>query len=137
MKNPKAIVDTGIIALFLSSNPPIKVKEFINDIKSQKIDAITLALTFTEAFKHICVKKGKDYAKSALLAFQTEVPIEIIDMDVSLALEAGILKCQFRDKLSYIDSSLIALTIFQNGILHTTEKDLPDINGLKIKKYVF
>lgn len=137
MKTPKAIVDTGIITLFLSSNPPNNVKEFINDIKSQKINAITISLTFTEAFKHICVKKGKDYAKTALLSFQTEVPIDIVDIDVSLALDAGILKCQYRDKLSYIDSSLISLTISQNGILHTTEKDLPDIKGLKIKKYLF
>jgi len=132
-----AVLDTGIITLYLSSKPPLAISELIKNITEQKIYAITLPIVFSEAFKHICVKKGKDYAKSTLLSFQMEVPVKIVDMDMILAYDAGRLKCQYRETLSYIDCALIALTISHKNILHTTEKELSVIPGLQLKQYTF
>jgi predicted nucleic acid-binding protein len=137
MTVPIAILDTGIIVLYLSANPHQKILELIENIKKQNIYAKTTPSVLSEAFKHICIKKGKAHAKISLVSFQSEVPIEIESISNQLAFEAGSIKCQYRDQLSYTDCTLIALAVYNKGTLHTTEKSLPDISKLKIETYIF
>jgi predicted nucleic acid-binding protein len=137
MNIPRVIIETGIITLYLSSNPPETIIKLIEEIKSQKIIAETIPNVYSEAFRHICVKKGKEQARTSLYSFQAQIPIDLVELDLSLACNAGLLKCQHREKLSFTDCALIALALNHKATLYTTEKDLSMIENLKVKYIPF
>jgi len=137
MNKPIVILDTGVITQYLSSSPPLSIIQLFDQIKNQKYHAETIPLVISEAYKHICVKKGQDQAKLSLISFQNDVSIELIHLDMLLSCKVGKLKCQFREKLSYVDCAIIILALEHNATLHTTEKELPKLEKLKIKSHFF
>ncbi|MHA1267548.1 MAG: hypothetical protein ACTSRS_20095 [Candidatus Helarchaeota archaeon] len=90
-----------------------------------------------EIFKHLCVVGGKDYATSCIRSFLHKCRPTLISLTPELILNAGHLKCRFRSILSYNDSILIATALKEKAILHTTEKNLPQIHKLIVILYEF
>ena len=130
-------LDTGLLTLFYSKNPPNTIIELMNQIKQKKIRAYIVWPVLIEVYKHLCILKGKTYAESTITSLINNYPVSVINLDISLILKAGALKCQHRTTLSYNDCIIIAYSLNKKLVLHTTEKDLPKIPNLTIKKYQF
>ena len=130
-------LDTGPISLYFTKNPPKRVENLFELIKTNKIRAFVNAPVLTEVYKHLCVANGKEFANSAVVSLLSSFPIQVESLNQSLILKAGELKCQFRTTLSYIDCFVIALALLKKCEVHTTEKNLPSISKLKIITYSF
>ena len=91
----------------------------------------------SEVFKHLCVKRGKYYSEKTILTFLDRYPIRVELPNKDLAIKAGELKCSYRVKLSYTDCFVLALALIRKYEVHTTEKNFPSLQNLKIVKYKF
>ena len=65
----KVCLDTGIITLLYSKNPPKKILQLMNSVKTGKIEAYTISSIIVEAFYHICKLKGKTNAQTTIATF--------------------------------------------------------------------
>lgn len=130
-------LDTGLITLYYSKTPPNEISELMNKIKQKKVKAYVVWPVLLEVYKHLCILKEKLYAESTITSFLNNYPIVIVDLNLSLILKAGALKCQYRTILSYIDCIVISYSLHKNLTLHTTEKNLPKIHRISVKKYQF
>ncbi len=120
-------LDTGVIGIILSSNPTNQVKKLMKDILRKQIKALTPRPVLIEAYYHICAISGKEVAKISILNFIKKYSIKIIDFDNDMTVLAGLLKCQHRSALSYIDCMAIAIALSKKIEFHTTEKRLKKI----------
>nr|MDO8088271.1 PIN domain-containing protein [Candidatus Sigynarchaeum springense] len=133
----RACLDAGTIHQHYIQDPPPKVENLFVDIENGKIHAIVPEQILVEVFKQLCVVRGKGYALKVINDIYANEYLEIRSLSKDLVAEAGRLKCQYRDIVSYNDAILIALAVQESAMLHTTEKNLPQIPGLKVVKYVF
>lgn len=130
-------LDTGPISLLFSKNHSKNVTLLFESIEKNQIQAFVIAPVLSEVYKHLCIANGKDFANSSIVSLLKKYPIQVVSLNQSLILKAGELKCRFRTKLSYIDCFVLALALLQKYELHTTEKNLPTIDHLKIVCYSF
>lgn len=138
----RAYLDAGIVALFLAKDCPQKIKELMDKIKAGSVEGHVLAPVLIEAFFQICKLDGIDDAKVSLNSFFKQYPLVVGTQDTSLIISAGVLKCQHRNTLSYIDCMSIAYCLNNKCAFHTTEKQLQKIPGntlqkLNVVKYKF
>ena len=134
---PQICLDTGPIYLNFSKVPPVKISKLFEEIKENKLEAFVVAPVLTEVFKHLCISNGKEFAQVCLNNLYERYPIHIVNINKSLTMKAGVLKCQYRNKLSYVDCFVIAFGLIQGIPIHTTEKELPEIYRLKTITYSF
>jgi predicted nucleic acid-binding protein len=139
----KAIcIDTGVLSIYFSTNKTAAVKSLMNDILGGKYRVAILKPVLVEEFFQICKDSGLQEANTQILNFMRNFPIDFVDLDESLILNAGKLKCQHASTLSYIDCMSIAFCLKQGAELHTTEKLLKQIphnvlDRLRTVKYDF
>ena len=141
-KQSIAILDTGILCIFLSSNPTPSVTLLMEKIMKGEIHAKMPKPMIVETFFHICTTDGKEKAQISIMNLLKHYPIELIEFNSSLLLAAGVLKCQHRTHLSYNDCMGIALALDMKANFHTTEKQLKEIPNnvlkrLKMVSYTF
>lgn len=141
MKNA-ACLDTGVLGIYFSKNPNQKVRDLMASAQKGDITVYILKPVLVELFYHLCKLEGKEIASIKLTNLLKRQPFHFIDLDDSLILEAGILKCQHKTTLSYIDCMSIAFALNTNTTFHTTEKLIKNIPNntlqrLKIEKYTF
>ena len=135
-------LDTGILGIYLSINPGKKIQTLIQNIRKGLTKAFVLKPVLIEVFYNLCKIEGKEIASIKIANLRSQIPFNLVDLDDSLILKAGILKCQHRTSLSYIDCMSIAFCLNTNTTFHTTEKMIKKIpnntlNQLKIEKYSF
>ncbi len=135
-------LDTGVLGIYLSINPGKKIQNLIQNIRKGLTKAFVLKPVLIEIFYHLCKIEGKEIASIKIAYLKSQIPFILVDLDDSLILKAGILKCQHRTSLSYIDCMSIAFCLNTNTTFHTTEKLIKKIpnntlNQLKIEKYSF
>jgi len=135
---PKQItLDTGCISLLFGKNPPKQINNLFDSIQNGKTTAHIITPVISEVFKHLCVRKGKEFASSSLISMIDRYPIFLIDQDLSLLFKAGDLKYRYRTQLSYIDCLVVAAGLLYQWEVHTTEKNLSTIPHLKVIDYQF
>ena len=135
-------LDTGVLGIYLSTNPGKKIQTLIQNIRKGLTKAFVLKPVLFEVFYNLCKIEGKEIASIKIANLRSQIPFNLVDLDDSLILKAGILKCQHRTSLSYIDCMSIAFCLNTNTTFHTTEKMIKKIpnntlNQLKIEKYSF
>ncbi|MHA1267177.1 MAG: PIN domain-containing protein [Candidatus Helarchaeota archaeon] len=130
-------LDAGIISLYYQKDPPKRIFNLMEDVKKGKITTLIPSIILVEAFKHLCVAGGKDYAANCIRSFQYKCRPTLISLSPELIFTAGQLKCRYRSILSYNDAILIAVALKEKAILHTTEKNLPQIHNLHVIPYEF
>lgn len=133
----KICLDTGLLTLHFTRDEPKEISNLMQDIKHQKIEAHVISPILVEVFNHLCIAKGKTFAEASITALQLNYPLVFVPITNDTLLKAGGLKCQYRRILSYFDCLVIAYTLNEKLVLHTTEKNLPTIQNLKIKTYTF
>ena len=135
--NPKICLDTGPLTLHFTRDEPKEITNLMQDIKHQKTEAHVISPILVEVFNHLCIAKGKTFAEASISALQLNYPLVFVPITNDTLLKAGGLKCQYRRMLSYFDCLVIAYTLNEKLVLHTTEKNLPTIQNLKIKTYIY
>ena len=133
----KICLDTGPITLHFTKDEPKEITTLMNDIKQKKTEAYVISPILVEVFKHLCIAKGKSFAESSISVLQKNYPLIFVSLTNDTILKAGGLKCQYRRILSYFDCLVIAYALNEKLVLHTTEKDLPSIQNLRVKKYQY
>ncbi|MBN2151975.1 MAG: PIN domain-containing protein [Candidatus Lokiarchaeota archaeon] len=118
-------------------NPPEKVEALFRDIIDGSVDTIIPETILIEAFKHLCVSGGKEYASDVINSIYLDGKVQIVPLNRLLVISAGKLKCQHRNVLSYNDCILIAVALKERATVHTTEKEWPKITHLDVVKYTF
>jgi predicted nucleic acid-binding protein len=131
-------LDTGVITLLYSQKPPDSIRILFKQIKNNKIVAHVISPIISEVFFHICNLNGKVSAENIVANFLNTYPIKLVNLNQSLIIKAGILKCQHYNILSYNDCFIISYCLNKKCILHTTEKHLKEnILSLRLKLYTF
>ncbi len=131
-------LDTGLITQFYAKNVPEQIQLVKNQIKNRTVDAYTLYPLIAEAVFHICKLEGKDAAEQTITNFLNTYPVQVILLDASISIKAGLLRCEYRRMLSYNDCLVVALCLNKRYTLHTTEKKLQGlIPSLSLKIYSF
>jgi len=128
-------LDTGPISRFLAEDKLPRLESLFEKIKKREIDGYIVSPVLAEVFKHLCIEKGKSFAEYTLISLLKNYPLQVIPPNVNLSLKAGSLKCRFRKKFSYIDCFVLAFALIHGYEVHTTEKNLPSIQKLKIITY--
>ena len=110
----------------------------MKEIKERKIEAYIVIPIMTEVFYHICKLNGKIAAESTVASFLSLYPIKIVQLNKSLIIKAGYLKCKHHQLLSYNDCFAIAYALNKKITFHTTEKELKKLfPNLKVRTYNF
>ncbi len=131
-------LDTGIITLLYSKGKPSQITTLFNQIRKDELEAHIVSPIITEAFFQICKLRGKVDAEITIATFLNTYPIKLINLNQSLIIKAGLLKCQHYDELSYNDCFAVAYALNKKLTFHTTEKNLGKIlPNLRIKSYIF
>ena len=131
-------LDTGMITLLYSIDTPEQILQLFKNIKEEKIEAHVLSPLMAESFYHICKLSGKVAAETILATFLNTYPIKLVNLNQSLIIKAGLLKCQHAKILSYNDCFAIAYALNKKLTFHTTEKSIGKIfPTLKLKTYSF
>ena len=131
-------LDTGIITLLYSKGKPSQITTLFNQIRKDELEAHIVSPIITEAFFQICRLRGKVDAEITIATFLNTYPIKLINLNQSLIIKAGLLKCQHYDELSYNDCFAVAYALNKKLTFHTTEKNLGKIlPNLRIKSYIF
>lgn len=112
--NKKICIDTGLLVLFFDENAPKLIENLWNSVEKKEISVVVLQPTISEAIYHLCRNNGKDYAISKLKSLLVRYEIKIITLDEKLLFQAGILKCQNRETLSYNDCFSISYCLQEN-----------------------
>jgi len=133
----KICLDTGPITLHFTKDEPKEITTLMNNIKHQKTEAYVISPILVEVFMHLCIANGQLFAESSLSALHKNYPLKLVPLTNDIILKAGGLKCQYRMVLSYFDCLAIAYALNERLVLHTTEKNLPTIPNLKVKKYQY
>ncbi|MCJ7649530.1 MAG: PIN domain-containing protein, partial [Candidatus Lokiarchaeota archaeon] len=120
-------LDTGIITLLYSNDKPSQITTLFNQIKKDELKAHVVSPIIAEAFFQICKLRGKIDAEITIATFLNTYPIKLINLNQSLIIKAGLLKCQHYNELSYNDCFAIAYALNKKLTFHTTEKNLGKI----------
>ncbi len=131
------MLDAGTIHQHFLQDPPEKIQQLFKSIARGEIVAAVPEQVLVEVFKQICMESGNDQASMVIKSIYASDAITIKPTSKDIVTEAGKLKCQYRDVLSYNDAVLIAMAIKEKATVHTTEKNLPRIAGLSVVKYSF
>lgn len=131
-------LDTGMITLLYSKDAPQSILQLFKTIKEETVEAHVLSPLMAETFFHICKLSGKVAAETILATFLNTFPIKLVNLNQSLIIKAGLLKCQHAKILSYNDCFAIAYALNKKFTFHTTEKSIGNIfSTLKLKTYSF
>ncbi len=131
-------LDTGLITLFYAKDVPNPIIQLMKEIKERKIEAYIVLPIMTEVFYHICKLNGKIAAESIIASFLSLYPIKLVQLNKSLIIKAGYLKCKHHKDLSYNDCFALAFALNKKFTFHTTEKGLEKLfPNLKVRPYNF
>ena len=134
----RSCLDTGVITLLYSTNPPKPITNLFKKIREKSIEVHVVSPVMSEVFYHICNLNGKVAAETVVASFLNLYPIKLVHLNQTLIIKAGLLKCQYSQLLSYIDCFSIAYALNKRLTFHTTEKELEKvIPNLKVKSYIY
>ena len=138
----KVCFDTGIFGIYFGKEVTDKKKvlQIFEGSLSNKYEIHVLKPVLSEVFYHLCLHKGKNYARSKILSIKEIYPIVQISLDDDLINKTGQIKCKNRKNLSYIDCMSISYCLLNKIQFHTTDKKIkqipePLLDTLKIVEY--
>ncbi len=124
-----ACFDTGVFSIFFSKECTAKVSSVMQQLKKGSLYARVVSPVVSEILYHACTIEGKERAQVLVNSLLEDYNIDVISPDKVLLFSAGILRCQHRTTLSYIDCMSIAHALRSSIPFHTTEKKLKQIPG--------
>lgn len=124
----KIVFDSyALIALFRQETGYEVVRNLLVKIANDECEGFITAVNVGEIYYMISRKSNTKHAESALAALQ-QMPIAIIEPDLTLCIEAATIKS--KHTLSYADAFAAALTITKKAVLITGDSEFETLNGM-------
>ncbi len=131
----RVVLDSyAVIALFREETGFQFVRDLLVEISQNKAEGFISTINVGEVYYMISRKSNPKNAEAALNAL-LQLPLEIIEADLKLSIEAAKIKSRF--PLSFADAIAAALTIQKKAILITGDKEFGSLSGLKDFKVLF
>jgi predicted nucleic acid-binding protein len=132
MKN--IVFDSYALIAFFRQEPGYElVRELLVKIAADETEGYITTINIGEVYYMICRKSSQKNAEVALDAL-LKFPLQIIEADLKLTLEAAKLKAKY--PLSYADAFAAALTILKKATLITGDDEFESLKneaGFKVK----
>lgn len=116
----------ALIAFFRQEEGYEAVRELLVKMAAGETEGFITTVNVGEVFYMISRKSGAKNAATALDAL-LKFPLQIIDADLKLTLEAAALKAKYA--LSYVDAFAAALTTAKKAILITSDAKFENLKG--------
>jgi predicted nucleic acid-binding protein len=130
----KIVFDSYALITFFRQEPGYElVKELLVKIAADEAEGYITTINIGEVYYMICRKSNQKNAEVALDAL-LKFPLQIIEADLKLSLEAARLKAKYA--LSYADAFAAAITIQKKAILITGDDEFENLKneaGFKVK----
>ena len=123
----------ALIALFRQEPGYELVRELLVKIAADEREGYITTINIGEVYYMTCRKSNQKNAEAALDAL-LKFPLQMIDADLKLSLEAAKLKAKYA--LSYADAFAAALTIVKKATLITGDDEFESLKnepGFKVK----
>ena len=123
----------ALIALFRQEPGYELVRELLVKIAADEREGYITTINIGEVYYMTCRKSNQKNAETALDAL-LKFPLQMIDADLKLSLEAAKLKAKYA--LSYADAFAAALTIVKKATLITGDDEFESLKnepGFKVK----
>jgi predicted nucleic acid-binding protein len=131
----KIVFDSyAIIALLKEESGYEKVRELFVQISQNKTEGYMTTVNVGEVYYMMARKSNMNFAEEALRVIH-QLPIEIVDPDLKLSIEAAKLKSKY--SLSYADAYAAALTIQKKATLVSGDKEFDTLLSLKDFKIMY
>jgi predicted nucleic acid-binding protein len=124
----------AVIALFREETGFEVVRDLLVQISHNKAEGYITTVNAGEVYYMISRKSNSKYAEDALDAL-LQLPILLIDADLSLSTEAAKIKSRF--SLSYADAYAAALSILKKATLITGDKEFENLIDLREFKVMY
>jgi len=125
MKAESISLDTGVFTLYFIDDS--RGTEVINNIFKGTLEGHTCELNLAEYYYKTCETAGQEVAEVTQRAIRAK-PIRIHTPEQDLTNQAARLKCDYRGKISLVDSYILALSREYKCRLVTTDPVLKEIN---------
>lgn len=123
----------ALIALFRQETGYEFVRDLLVKMANDEIEGFISAVNVGEIYYMISRKSSSKNADAAVIAVK-QMPLEIIDADLKLCMEAAAIKAKY--SLSYADAFAAAVSINKKAVLITGDaefENLKDVSGFKVK----
>jgi len=77
----KICLDAGVLGIYFSKDRTAEIKSLMDEIKAGKVSAYMLKHVLIEAYFHICKDQGVTEATTQITNFQSQYPINLVDLD--------------------------------------------------------
>ena len=123
----KRILDTHALIAFLEREPGFeKVQSFFMSAVEKENPILMSAINFGEVYYIVLREQGEEKASEIERVIQT-LPIEIVDVNLALAKEAGRFKAT--QKMSYADCFAAALAKVNKGEVITGDREFKAVEN--------
>jgi ribonuclease VapC len=116
----------ALIALFRQETGYEFVRELLVKMANDEIEGFISAVNVGEIYYMISRKSNSKNADAAVAAVK-QMPLEIIDADLKLCMEAAGIKA--KHSLSYADAFAAAVTINKKAVLITGDEEFESLSG--------
>ncbi len=123
----------ALIALFRQETGYEFVRDLLVKMANDEIEGFISAVNVGEIYYMISRKSNPKNADAAVAAVK-QMPLEIIDADLKLCMEAAAIKAKY--SMSYADAFAAAVTINKKAVLITGDDEFENLNtltGFKVK----
>ena len=117
----------ALIALFRQEPGHEFVRDLLVKMANDEIEGFISAVNVGEIYYMISRKSNSKNADAAVIAVK-QMPLEIIDADLKLCMEAAAIKAKY--SLSYADAFAAAVTINKKAVLITGDDEFENLNSL-------
>ena len=123
----------ALISLFRQETGHEFVRDILVKMANDEIEGFISAVNVGEIYYMISRKSNQKNADAAVIAVK-QMPLEIIDADLKLCMEAAAIKAKY--SLSYADAFAAAVSINKKAVLITGDDEFENLNsltGFKVK----
>ncbi|HYB02956.1 MAG TPA: PIN domain-containing protein [Nitrososphaerales archaeon] len=125
MKAENIALDTGVFTLYYIDER--QGKDTLESIFRGDLMGHTCELNLAEYYYKTCENAGREIAEITQRAIRTK-PIHVHSPEQDLSMIAASLKCDYRGKISLVDSYILAVSKKHDCRLITTDPVLKEIN---------
>jgi len=115
------VLDANAVLDFVENGPGAdRMEHLLKDAFGQNTPLLMSVVNWGEVFYYSWQKKGEESARR-VVAGLVRLPLELVPVDASQALQAGEIKA--RHKIPYVDCLAAALAMIRQAVLVTSDRD--------------
>ena len=126
----RLVLDTGVLMLVLIGDPGVRR---VVELVRSGAEAYTAATNLAELRYKVEEKLGKAVAVTWANRLLRTPELQVVPVDVDLAMKAGELKAKYRTLISLADAIALALALDLSARLITTDEALKSVEEVEVQ----